>query len=1089
VPATSRPRITRPRRGAAPPPELAKLSRPRLFRVAQRERLFRLLDERREHPIVWLSGPPGAGKTALVASYLEARNPPCIWFQVDAGDGDPATLFYYLGLAVEGIAPGKEPLPLFKAEYQRDLGGFTRRFFRALFARLPVGTCMVYDNFQDARVSPELRELLAEAMGEIPAGLNVIVLSRGDPLPEFARLQATQQLVRIGWDELRFTIEETAELLEREGGWDREAIEALHRRADGWVAGLILMREHLPRESAGFDAAEPEGVFDYFVGEIFNRIAPERQRVLLATAVAPRFTVEMAETLSGDPNAGKVLEHLYRRHLFLSRRGGADPVYEYHQLFRAFLLARARLGMTREAFAALARRAGELLEARGWTGSVAALYRDAADWPGLARVIVREAPLLLAQGRVQSICELIAMLPAGERDGDPWIRYWEGMALAAADPTAARECLRRAHDAFAAAGDVDGQLLSASAVIDSHYLAWDDFRPLDRWIAVMDALLAARPAFADPVLEARVIASLAIALVYRQPWHGSIPEVLARLDRLLEVDLDTNLRISLATRLMDGYTRVGSYRDSERVARRIREALRQEHVAPVHQAWSRLWLANSAYFAARFEEFETLLKEAQAIAETHGFAYLRTVVVTFRAYGWLACGGLREALPLLAEQRERVDPSRRLDVALCAFLQAWAALARGDLAGAEREARVAADLSLETGSVASGLICHGALVIALDATGQHAAAENELHRIRGLAADVPPGVLRFHALLFDAYLRLRRGEPGAEACLREAFAMGRGQGYRNGYMWWPPMMSALCAAALDAGIETDYVKTLITARGLAPPEGTAPAAWPWAVEIRALGPFTVLSGGAPLAFSGKAQKKPLELLKALVALGGRAVEWPRLAAILWPDAAGDAAKVSFDSTLYRLRKLLGSDAALPLQEGKLALDPRHCWVDVWAFERSVQAIDAASADAGGITEETASSLGRQVLELYAGHFLATEEEAPWSAALRDRLRAKLARAITLLGRRLEAAGAWRAAAALYARTLEHDNLAEDLYRRLMVCHRELGEVAEALRVYRRCRQLLSIVLNVAPSAETEAVRQSLQSGSAPADAPPQRTGG
>ena len=66
--------------------------------------------------------------------------------------------------------------------------------------------------------------------------------------------------------------------------------------------------------------------------------------------------------------------------------------------------------------------------------------------------------------------------------------------------------------------------------------------------------------------------------------------------------------------------------------------------------------------------------------------------------------------------------------------------------------------------------------------------------------------------------------------------------------------------------------------------------------------------GAPLAFRGKAQKKPLELLKALVALGGEGVETGRLAAILWPEAAGDAAKVSFDSTLYRLRKLLEQDA-------------------------------------------------------------------------------------------------------------------------------------------------------------------------------------
>ena len=43
----------------------------------------------------------------------------------------------------------------------------------------------------------------------------------------------------------------------------------------------------------------------------------------------------------------------------------------------------------------------------------------------------------------------------------------------------------------------------------------------------------------------------------------------------------------------------------------------------------------------------------------------------------------------------------------------------------------------------------------------------------------------------------------------------------------------------------------------------------------------------------------------------------------------------------------------------------------------------------------------------------------------------------------------------------------------MVCLREEGNPAGALTTYRRCRELLSIVLGRTPSAETEAVRQTL----------------
>ena len=65
------------------------------------------------------------------------------------------------------------------------------------------------------------------------------------------------------------------------------------------------------------------------------------------------------------------------------------------------------------------------------------------------------------------------------------------------------------------------------------------------------------------------------------------------------------------------------------------------------------------------------------------------------------------------------------------------------------------------------------------------------------------------------------------------------------------------------------------------------------------------------------------------------------------------------------------------------------------------------------------------------------------------------------------------AATLYLRALELDNLAEALYRRLMIVYREQGEPAEAINIYRRCQEILSIVLNTKPSAETESIRKGL----------------
>ena len=91
---------------------IAKITKPRLFRVAPRKRLFGRLDELAAMPATWVFGAPGAGKTTLVASYAEARRRPLIWFHCDEGDNDPASFYLYLSQAAERYRRKRAPLPL-----------------------------------------------------------------------------------------------------------------------------------------------------------------------------------------------------------------------------------------------------------------------------------------------------------------------------------------------------------------------------------------------------------------------------------------------------------------------------------------------------------------------------------------------------------------------------------------------------------------------------------------------------------------------------------------------------------------------------------------------------------------------------------------------------------------------------------------------------------------------------------------------------------------------------------------------------------------------------------------------------------------
>jgi len=81
--------------------------------------------------------PPGAGKTTLMASYLDARAPAALWYQIDEGDGDLASFFYYMDLASRRATRSRrKPLAFLTPEYLQGLAAFTRNYFRDCFARL-----------------------------------------------------------------------------------------------------------------------------------------------------------------------------------------------------------------------------------------------------------------------------------------------------------------------------------------------------------------------------------------------------------------------------------------------------------------------------------------------------------------------------------------------------------------------------------------------------------------------------------------------------------------------------------------------------------------------------------------------------------------------------------------------------------------------------------------------------------------------------------------------------------------------------------------------------------------------------------------
>jgi DNA-binding SARP family transcriptional activator len=286
-------------------------------------------------------------------------------------------------------------------------------------------------------------------------------------------------------------------------------------------------------------------------------------------------------------------------------------------------------------------------------------------------------------------------------------------------------------------------------------------------------------------------------------------------------------------------------------------------------------------------------------------------------------------------------------------------------------------------------------------------------------------------------------------------------------------MRYLFARALDEGIERDYVTGLIRKLGLTPPVSGESATsacyleeWPYPVKIYTLGRFEIFRNDEPLHFSGKEQKKPLELLKALISFGGRDVPEERLTDSLWPDADGDQARKSFETTLGRLRRLLGGEDVITCRARQLTINPHHCRVDSLVLAALFDRIPQTP-------NEQVVPLCEKAVDLYKGAFLPCDIGMQWAVTCRETLKNRLLRAIGTAGRHYEQTGEWEKGADYFSKGVETDTLAEEFYRRLMSCQRSLGNHADAVKTYNRCRRLLHAELGISPSPETTAVYSSI----------------
>ncbi|MGE5247390.1 MAG: AfsR/SARP family transcriptional regulator, partial [Verrucomicrobiota bacterium] len=439
----------------------------------------------------------------------------------------------------------------------------------------------------------------------------------------------------------------------------------------------------------------------------------------------------------------------------------------------------------------------------------------------------------------------------------------------------------------------------------------------------------------------------------------------------------------------------------------------------------------------------------------------------------LGKGDLDAADACLKQMAPFLGPGQTLNQAYFHHLRSWHAALEGDIPLALSLEKTADALVTECGAPCGMALGSVYMARLANEAGNPGEAENHLGRAERIARAMKSPILEYQCLLVRADIAFLRGDtPSGLAALRNAFSAGRERGYFHYDNWIPTFMTRLCVKALEEGVEVPYAQELVRKRNLVP--ACPPLeieSWPWPVAIYTLGRFEILKNGEQLIFPRKVQKRPLSLLKAIIAFGGKAVREAQIADAVWPELEGDMAIQSLAVALHRLRQLLGPEEAVQRQEGILGLDPRYCWVDAFAFDHLLAKAQSPGETAGS---GCAVELQEKAVSLYRGPFLAEEPDRPWAISMRERLRSRYLLAVGRLGAHWLQAKEWEKARACYEQGLGVDNLAEEFYQSLMRCYLQDSRKAEALAVYRRLEKTFSS-LGVEPSPKTRGLLNALRS--------------
>jgi LuxR family maltose regulon positive regulatory protein len=502
---------------------VASKLRPPLTRpgTVRRSSLIQRLARGGSRPIVSVAAPAGYGKTTLLSQWAERNGQAVAWVSVDEEDNDAKVLLRYVAAALDAVEPLDERVFDALASPASSVPGSVVPRLASAFSSMTSPVVLVLDDVHLLH-NRGCRDALSVLADHVPDGSRLALAGRAEPPLRIARLRAEGKVLEIGPDDLSLTCDQASSLLRDAGvALGEDEVAELHRRTEGWPAGLYLaalyLREGGPLASAAVSfGGDDRLVSEYMESEFLARISRRQRAFLTRTAVLERMCGPLCEAVLEMGGSAAILADLAGSNLMLVPLDRRGEWYRYHHLFRDMLLAelhRLEPGL----MPVLRRRAASWCLDNGLPEEALEYCMAAGDVEGAAGLAGRLVVPAYRQGRGATIQRWFGWLE--DRDGI------EGHPMAAVLASLFSALMARPADAERWADAVD------------RWQYGDRARPDDpsaeAWAALLRAILCRRGAE-----QMRADADEAVRRFTAESFVTPAPALLQGIARILGGDLD-----------------------------------------------------------------------------------------------------------------------------------------------------------------------------------------------------------------------------------------------------------------------------------------------------------------------------------------------------------------------------------------------------------------------------------------------------------------------------------------------------------------------------------------------------------------------